>query len=80
MVFCVDGTLAHYWQIETPDGPKSPGVCSKCKAQSTFENSIETHQITLERSQDQEEITLSVTPWRDVRATWRMPVNKVVTK
>ncbi len=28
----------HYWRIETPNGPYSPGVCSLCGAEKQFRN------------------------------------------
>ena len=31
----------HYWIIETPDGPISPGRCRLCGEEKEFNNSIE---------------------------------------
>lgn len=34
---CIDGTLAHHWQLE-PIGLTVAGTCSRCKAERLFNN------------------------------------------
>jgi len=36
---CIDGTLAHHWDIEASKGSLSTGICRKCKAEKKFTNS-----------------------------------------
>ena len=31
---------AHFWRIESPNGPSSVGVCTKCGASEEFANSM----------------------------------------
>jgi NMD protein affecting ribosome stability and mRNA decay len=68
MVLCVDGSFAHYWIIETPNGTQSYGGCQKCGAEKIFSNWIDNPHINLEREQIDR-----LMPWRDVRAKWRLP-------
>ena len=37
---CIDGTQAHYWDIESSNGATSNGTCRKCKQVQKFKNSI----------------------------------------
>ena len=37
---CIDGTLAHYWEIEPSNGSTSKGKCKKCGGTQRFHNSI----------------------------------------
>jgi len=37
---CIDGTLAHHWEIEPSNGATSKGTCKKCKVTLKFSNSI----------------------------------------
>ena len=39
---CIDGTLAHRWNIEAPNGtPHLHGVCRRCEATKVFLASVE---------------------------------------
>ena len=37
---CIDGTLAHHWEIEPSNGATSKGTCRKCKQIKRFANSV----------------------------------------
>lgn len=37
---CIDGTQAHYWEIEPSKGHISMGTCNKCKQVKKFTNSM----------------------------------------
>ena len=37
---CIDGTLAHHWEIQPSNGATSKGTCKKCKEIRKFSNSI----------------------------------------
>jgi hypothetical protein len=39
-VECIDGTLAHHWEIKPSNGATSSGTCKKCKQTQKFSNSI----------------------------------------
>jgi len=38
--YCIDGTMAHYWDIESSNGSMSNGTCRKCNQIKKFHNSI----------------------------------------
>ena len=49
MIPCIDNTPAHYWVIETSNGPLSSGECQRCGSVfKEFKNYIEVIHITLE--------------------------------
>jgi len=37
---CIDGTLAHHWEIEPSNGKYSTGTCKKCNEIKKFSNSV----------------------------------------
>ena len=37
---CIDGTRAHHWKIEAPNGEMSRGVCARCHIEHWFYNSM----------------------------------------
>lgn len=66
---CIDGTLAHYWIIDTPSGPLSKGVCERCRSVfNDFKNYLEVKHITLEGEPDPTREPY-VTPWRGAGGT-----------
>jgi hypothetical protein len=39
VIVCIDGTLAHYWDIDSSNGTMSKGTCRKCSKIKRFKNS-----------------------------------------
>ena len=42
VIVCIDGTLAHHWDIDSSNGTMSNGTCRKCSKIKKFLNSTPT--------------------------------------
>lgn len=53
---CIDGTPAHHYLIESPNGATSQGVCKKCGVEKVFRNRVDT-ELTLAKGMSWSELT-----------------------